>query len=80
MRPDKVTFDYGPEETEAVSHADIHFPGRDRNGRMFLMFQEQQEAHVLEDSWERDRKTKDEIQEIMGFSLWVNWRITGGLE
>lgn len=50
MRPDKVTFDYGPEETEAVSHADIHFPGRDRNGRMFLMFQEQQEAHVLEDS------------------------------
>lgn len=45
-----MTFDYGPEETEAVSHFDIHFPSRDQNGRMVFVIQKQQKAHVMEAS------------------------------
>ena len=48
VRPDKVTFDYEPEVTEAVSHADIHFPGIDQNWENVLHVLQTTEAHVME--------------------------------
>lgn len=62
-----MTFEYGLEGNEGVSHADICFSGRVQYRRMLFMFQEQEKpTHVIEAGVRRrggvERETERETE------------------